>query len=113
MFHFTLVHVPGSHHGPDRLSCRQPQPGDEEEPEDDFEDWIDSVNGFMHFANNTQKRPNQQATVPSVACYHNNLDRQPMMSRVALCTCLPHWSRLEVRSDQDDEWQSMIYPTNM
>ena len=77
MFHFTLVHVPGSHHGPDGLSRRRPQPGDEEEPEDDFEDWIDRVNGFMHFANDTQKRPSRQATVPSVACYHNDLDRQP------------------------------------
>ena len=41
MFHFTLVHVPGTHHRPDRLSRRCPQPGDEDEPEDDFEDWID------------------------------------------------------------------------
>ena len=79
MFHFTLVHVPGSHHGPDGLSCCRPQPGDEEEPEDSFEDWIDRVNSFMHFANDTQKRPNRQATVPSVACYHNDLDRQPTL----------------------------------
>ena len=41
MFHFTLVHVPGIHHRPDGLSRRPPQPGDEDEPEDDFEDWID------------------------------------------------------------------------
>ena len=51
MFHFTLVHVPGTHHGPDGLSRRRPQPGDMEEPEDDFEDWIDNVNGFLHFLN--------------------------------------------------------------
>ena len=51
MFHFTLVHVPGSHHGPDGLSRRKPQVGDEEEPEDDFDDWIDNVNGFMHIIN--------------------------------------------------------------
>jgi hypothetical protein len=38
MFHFTLVHVPGTHHRPDGLSRRRPQPGDKEEPEDDFED---------------------------------------------------------------------------
>ena len=41
MFHFTLVHVPGMHHGPDGLSRRRSQPEDEEEPEDDFKDWID------------------------------------------------------------------------
>ena len=51
MFHFTLVHVPGAHHGPDGLSRRRPQPGDEPEPEDDFEDWIDNVYGFIHFIN--------------------------------------------------------------
>ena len=51
MFHFTLIHVPRSHHTPDGLSRRQPQPGDKEEPEDDFEDWIDNVNGFLHFIN--------------------------------------------------------------
>jgi len=51
MFHFTLVHVPGTHHGPDGLSRRRPQPGDEEEPKDTFEDWIDKVNGFMHIIN--------------------------------------------------------------
>ena len=45
MFHFTLIHVPGSHHTPDGLSRRQPQ------PEDDFEDWIDNVNRFLYFIN--------------------------------------------------------------
>ena len=50
MFHFTLVHVPGSLHGPDGLSRRPRQPGDpEEEEDDDFEDWIDRVHNFMHF----------------------------------------------------------------
>ena len=41
MFHFTLVHVPGLHHGPNGLSRWRPQPDDQDEPEDDFEDWID------------------------------------------------------------------------
>ena len=39
-FHFDLVHVPGTMHGPDGLSQRRPQPGDEPEPEDDFDNWI-------------------------------------------------------------------------
>jgi hypothetical protein len=29
--HFDLVHVPGTHHGPDRLSRRPRQVGDEED----------------------------------------------------------------------------------
>ena len=46
MFHFTLVHVPGTFHGPDGLSRRRAQPGDLPEPEDDFDDWIDQIHGF-------------------------------------------------------------------
>jgi len=51
VFHFTLVHVPGSFHGPDGLSRRKTQPGDQPEPEDDFDDWIDRLHGFMHIIN--------------------------------------------------------------
>ena len=72
MFHFTLVHVPGSHHGPDGLSRRRPQPDDQDDPEDDFEDWIDQVNGFMHFINPTPSRAMLEhgtVTAPPVACY--------------------------------------------
>ena len=69
MFHFTLVHVPGSHHGPDGLSRRRAQPGDEEEPEDDFEDWIDQVNGFVHFINPIPKYIDSITTSPPIASY--------------------------------------------
>lgn len=48
MFHFDLIHVPAAFHGPDGLSRRKPQPGDQPEPEDDFDDWIDQVHGFPH-----------------------------------------------------------------
>jgi len=69
MFHFTLVHIPGSHHGPDGLSRCRPQPGDADKPEDDFEDWIDRVNGFLHFLN---PLPTSMTTILSslpIACY--------------------------------------------
>ena len=72
MFHFTLVHVPGSHHGPDGLSRRRPQPDDEPEPEDDFEDWVDQVNGFMHFINPSPSAAmiaRSTVTAPPIACY--------------------------------------------
>ncbi|CDO77998.1 hypothetical protein BN946_scf184723.g5 [Trametes cinnabarina] len=48
-FHFRLVHVPGTSHGPDSLSRRLAQPGDDpvEDP-NEFEDWIDCVHGFLH-----------------------------------------------------------------
>jgi len=53
-FHFDLVHVPASNHGPDGLSRRVPQPGDGLPPEDEeqvFDDWIDNLYGFMHQIN--------------------------------------------------------------
>ena len=50
-FHFELVHVPGIVHGPDGLSRRRPQPGDDPEPEDEFDDWIDNLYGFLHLIN--------------------------------------------------------------
>jgi hypothetical protein len=54
-FHFELVHVPGTMHGPDGLSRRPRQPDDESEDEEleeeEFEDWIDNLYGFMHLIN--------------------------------------------------------------
>lgn len=69
MFHFTLVHVPGTHHGPDGLSRRRSQPEDEEEPEDDFEDWIDQVNGFIHFINPLPTHIRSISATPPISCY--------------------------------------------
>jgi hypothetical protein len=48
-FHFDLVHVPG----PDGLSRRSQQVGDEEDRDDkeDFTDWIDQLHGFLHQIN--------------------------------------------------------------
>ena len=50
-FHFHLVHVPGSTHGPDGLSRRPRQPDDDPDFPDDFNDWIDRLYGFMHQIN--------------------------------------------------------------
>ena len=69
MFHFTLVHVPGSHHGPDGLSRRKTQVGDEEEPEDDFDDWIDNVNGFMHIINPLPTKTTTLTATPPIINY--------------------------------------------
>ena len=69
MFHFTLVHVPGMHHGPDRLSRRRPQPGDKKEPQHDIEDWIDNVNSFMHFLSPHPTSLGGFTTTPPIATY--------------------------------------------
>jgi len=49
-FHFTLVHVKGTFHGPDGLSRRPAQPDDQpvEEEDDKWDDYIDRLHGFMH-----------------------------------------------------------------
>ena len=58
MFHFTLVHVAGSHHGPDGLSRCPRQPDDDPSDEnDDFEDWIDNLHGFIHQINDIHQPP--------------------------------------------------------
>jgi hypothetical protein len=67
MFHFELVHVPGTHHGPDGLSRRRPQKGDKPEPEDDFEDWVDEVNGFPHMILSTS--PPSKIEQPPITMY--------------------------------------------
>ena len=55
-FHFELVHVKGTHHGPDGLSRQPAQPDNdikdiEEEDDEEFEDWIDRLHGFLHIIN--------------------------------------------------------------
>ena len=59
LFHFTLVHVPGTRHGPNSLSQRPRQPGDDDDDSEseynpEFDDWVDRVYGFMHFLNPTR-----------------------------------------------------------
>jgi hypothetical protein len=52
-FHFDLVHIPGTHHGPDGLSRRPWKVGDDEDRDDeeDFVDLIDQLHGFLHQIN--------------------------------------------------------------
>src|SRR5271168_2283367 len=74
MFHFELVHVPGSHHGPDRLSRRRAQPDDETEPEDNFDDWIDEVNGFIHMINPLPRTLPSLTETPPITSYISEAD---------------------------------------
>jgi hypothetical protein len=48
-FHFNLVHVSGTHHGPDGLSRRPHQNKDDEEKDDEVE--INQLCRFMHQIN--------------------------------------------------------------
>jgi hypothetical protein len=69
MLHFTLVHVPGMHYTSDRLSRQKPRPGDEEEPEDNFKDWIDNINRFIHFLNPHLFISSYTTLTPPIALY--------------------------------------------
>ena len=51
-FQFKLIHVAGTHHGPDGLSRRPAQEGNEaDSSEEPFEDWINNFHGFVHQIN--------------------------------------------------------------
>lgn len=50
---FTMVHILSERIAADGPSRRTRQPEDQLEDPDDFEDWIDHANGFMHFINNS------------------------------------------------------------
>lgn len=54
LFSFTMVHVPSERIAADGPSRQTRQPEDLQEEDDDFEDWIDQANGFMHFINDSQ-----------------------------------------------------------
>jgi hypothetical protein len=66
-FHFTLVHVKGTFHGPDGLSRRPRQPGDSDEDndEEEFDDWINSLHGFIHMV---QSESRTLHSLPPVQC---------------------------------------------
>jgi hypothetical protein len=56
-FHFDLVHVLRSNHGPDGLSRHPRQPLNDDPPStDDFDDWIDRLHGFLHHVNSSHVR---------------------------------------------------------
>jgi len=80
VFQFELVHVPGESHGPDGLSRRRKQPDNEEEPEDDeFDNWIDQVNGFLHMVLPTSTRKFDQPPLTiyiSYSAYVNSEGQQ-------------------------------------
>jgi hypothetical protein len=71
-FDFTIVHVPGTRHTHNRLSRWKPQPGDKKEPEDNFKDWIDNINGFIHFLNPHPSISNYTTLTPPITLYVNS-----------------------------------------
>ena len=50
---------------------RRPQPRDKPEPKDDFDDWIDNVDRFMHIINPIVPHTNTIMDLPPVIMYIN------------------------------------------
>src|SRR6202041_3299619 len=75
-FHFTLVHVAGSHHGPDGFSRRPRQPGDtpDDRDEDEFDDWINKLHGFIHQINDPHSNSPKVSPVSKFAIAHDSHD---------------------------------------
>jgi hypothetical protein len=65
-FHFTLIHVPGSHHGPDDLSRCPVQIDDTVDDPSDFEDWIDQVHNLLHIINPYRPHPIHFTTISTL-----------------------------------------------
>jgi hypothetical protein len=57
-FHFTLVHITGTHHGLDGLSRHPPQEEDDQfNNESEFGDWINRLHSFVHQINPIMTHP--------------------------------------------------------
>ena len=105
LFHFTLVHVPGTQHGPDGLSRRPPQPGDDDEDSEynpEFDDWVDKVYGFMHFLNPTCLQiasSNKNVTFASEAIDDPNITNDSVSTDPFTYECVLHSDK----SRKDDD----------
>ena len=56
------MHVKGAVHGPNGLLCRPRQPDNlEEDDDDEFDNWIDKLHGFMHML-----QPIGQSIIPQL-----------------------------------------------
>ena len=95
LFHFTLVHVPGTRHGPDGLSRRPRQPGDDDKDSEynlEFDDWVDKVYGFMHFLNPTHLQiasSDKNATFASEAIDNPNITKDSVLTDPFTYKCVP------------------------
>jgi hypothetical protein len=103
LFQFTLVHVPGHRHGPDGLSRRLRQDEDEAEDEadqEDFEDWVDHMHGFVHMINDYYPIPfsSQNALSTFVQTHLDNEDNSGVYN-----TLLAFTQSSEDSEDDDDD----------
>ncbi|KAI0953803.1 hypothetical protein AcV7_007228 [Taiwanofungus camphoratus] len=87
-FHFTIVHVPSTMHGPDGLSRRTPQPGDAvvEEIDEDFDDWIDHMHSFVHQILPPPHAPTMSVLTNAEAEDGSNFKKEEDSYEIVLCS---------------------------
>ena len=116
-FHFDLVHVPGTMHGPDGLSRRRPQPGDRPEPDDDFDDWIDRLYGFMHFINLTPPFQTPQIYIATFVADVADVEVPEEATTAASYADVPRTAQAQAEDDRVDkvrQWlDSLTRPDNV
>jgi len=88
-FHFILVHVPGTHHRPDGMSRHHAQPGDDPNPPDDIDDWVDELYGFMHMINTDGPQRQPQSSVAIFVSEAANISLPPDEGAVASYSDVP------------------------
>ena len=110
-FHFELVHVKGTFHGPDGLSRHPRQPDDPIMDNDDFDfnDWIDNLHGFIHII---QPLPIRQCmTINGVQILSVEEDRENQLDGELSYDNVPRNERdekEELRIEMVKEWHKTL-----
>ena len=105
-FHFELVHVKGTFHGPDGLSrC----PGQPDDPIMDDDDWIDNLHRFIHMIQPLPIR--QRATLDRVQILSVEEDHENQLDRELSYDNFPRNKKdekEEVRLEMVKEWHKTL-----
>ena len=105
LFHFTLIHIPVTWHGPDGLSQHPWQPGNDIIDSTDnleFDDWVDQVYGFMHFLNPlslTIAYPEICVTYVSETFSNGSIDHDPTVNILLSYAAVPRLAKSQKMDD--------------
>jgi hypothetical protein len=117
-FHFILVHVPDTMHGPDGLSRCCPQPGDVPDPDDeDFNDWIDDLYGFMYMINASPHLATHQTNLAIFVSDVADIESTPTSNVLLSYADVPQLLKSHLNDTHMDcvcQWlDTLAQPTNM
>jgi hypothetical protein len=87
-------------HGPDGLSRRRLQPGDEPEPDDDFDDWINDLYRFMHMINVAMPQLPDQTSIAVFAAHVADTKLLPSNTPPASYDDIPRTLKAQINDTQ-------------